>query len=61
VGVAPHITAADGRGKGNPFSARLYILYTCRGDKTAIEHFLASVRDWGVGLRRFFVRLPDDK
>jgi hypothetical protein len=32
-----------------------------RGDKTAIELCLAGVRDWGGGLRRFFVRLPDDK
>ena len=32
-----------------------------RGDKTAIELFVAGVRDGAAGLRRFFVGLLDGK
>jgi hypothetical protein len=30
-----------------------------RGDWTPLELFLAGVRGWEAGLRRFFVGLPD--
>jgi hypothetical protein len=32
-----------------------------RGDKTAVELFLAGVRDWKAGLRRFIDNLADGK
>jgi hypothetical protein len=30
-----------------------------RGDWTPLELFLAGVRSWEAGIRRFFVGLPD--
>jgi hypothetical protein len=32
-----------------------------RGDTTAIELFIASVRGWEAGLRRFLDKFPDEK
>jgi len=32
-----------------------------RGDKTAIELFVAGIRGWEAGIRRFMVELPDGK
>jgi len=54
------ITAGDGHRWPISVVSRLTECPSCRGDWTPLEFFIAGLRGWKAGLRRF-VRLPDGR